>query len=192
VEVAVSPPGAVSGSANEVTFDELPNGPLGLYVPNALPAQFSGSGVIQTDPALPSDATPYLSIPEGVGQEVISYGVEQTSFGFYWADAQALNTVTFYQTSIPGDIGTVVVSFNAAGAGLIFGDSRYVTFLFSGEFTSGFMSVVFTNPHLENFYIDNISTGVPEPAMWALMLIGFAGISFAAYRRTKKAALAVA
>ena len=35
-------------------------------------------------------------------------------------------------------------------------------------------------------------SAVPEPATWALMLIGFAGIGFFAYRRTKKSAAVTA
>ena len=31
-------------------------------------------------------------------------------------------------------------------------------------------------------------SGVPEPSTWAMMLIGFAGLGFVAYRRTKKSA----
>ena len=30
------------------------------------------------------------------------------------------------------------------------------------------------------------STAAPEPATWAMMLLGFAGLGFAGYRRTKK------
>src|SRR5262249_55069502 len=37
-----------------------------------------------------------------------------------------------------------------------------------------------------------VSSAVPELSTWAMMLIGFAGIGFAAYRRAKKAALAAA
>ena len=29
------------------------------------------------------------------------------------------------------------------------------------------------------------STAVPEPSTWAMLLLGFAGLGFAAYRRTK-------
>ena len=32
-----------------------------------------------------------------------------------------------------------------------------------------------------------ITGGVPEPSTWAMMLLGFAGLGFAGYRRTKKA-----
>jgi hypothetical protein len=33
-----------------------------------------------------------------------------------------------------------------------------------------------------------VSGAVPEPSTWAMMLIGFAGLGFIAYRRTKKSA----
>jgi hypothetical protein len=32
----------------------------------------------------------------------------------------------------------------------------------------------------------------PEPSTWAMMLIGFAGLAYAGYRKTKRAALSVA
>jgi hypothetical protein len=35
-------------------------------------------------------------------------------------------------------------------------------------------------------------TPVPEPSTWAMMLAGFAGIAFVAYRASRKAASAVA
>ena len=33
---------------------------------------------------------------------------------------------------------------------------------------------------------------VPEPSTWAMMIMGFAGVSFMAYRRRKQSALQVA
>jgi hypothetical protein len=33
---------------------------------------------------------------------------------------------------------------------------------------------------------------VPEPATWAMMILGFAGVGFIAYRRTSKPALMAA
>ncbi len=35
-------------------------------------------------------------------------------------------------------------------------------------------------------------SSVPEPSTWAMMLIGFAGLAYAGYRKTKRAALSVA
>jgi hypothetical protein len=35
-------------------------------------------------------------------------------------------------------------------------------------------------------FLSSPATAVPEPSTWAMMLIGFAGLSFAGYRRTRK------
>lgn len=35
----------------------------------------------------------------------------------------------------------------------------------------------------DGFWADPVATGVPEPSTWAMLLIGFAGIGFATYRR---------
>lgn len=35
-----------------------------------------------------------------------------------------------------------------------------------------------------------ITTAVPEPSTWAMMILGFAGVGFMTYRRRKVAALA--
>jgi hypothetical protein len=54
-------------------------------------------------------------------------------------------------------------------------------------FTSG-VSVYSTDNYVN--YVDPMVSGsisaVPEPASWAMMLLGFAGLGFAGYRRAKK------
>ncbi len=47
-------------------------------------------------------------------------------------------------------------------------------------------------PYVGNV-LDNVQvSAVPEPSTWAMMLIGFAGIGFLAYRKTKKNSAATA
>ncbi len=43
-----------------------------------------------------------------------------------------------------------------------------------------------------DFVLDNVSiTAVPEPSTWAMMIMGFAGVGFMTYRRSRKAQLAL-
>jgi hypothetical protein len=49
--------------------------------------------------------------------------------------------------------------------------------------------------NMDAFGMDNVVFGigaVPEPSTWALMILGFAGVGFMAYRRKSKSALAIA
>ena len=53
----------------------------------------------------------------------------------------------------------------------------------------------FVNDNLNvygNFQILQMTTAVPEPSTWAMMMLGFAGIGFVAYRRKSKLSLMAA
>ena len=66
--------------------------------------------------------------------------------------------------------------------------------------TTAFSSVLVTsavsNPDDQNILsLNNVTFGisaVPEPSTWAMMIIGFAGVGFMAYRRNSKSALMAA
>jgi hypothetical protein len=55
------------------------------------------------------------------------------------------------------------------------------------EFIGTFTSLTWTNPQFENWYGFNVGyqSAVPEPSTWAMMILGFAGISFMAFRKRK-------
>jgi hypothetical protein len=64
---------------------------------------------------------------------------------------------------------------------------------------TGIDQLTFTDGRTENVLLTNfdVTTGsgvsaVPEPSTWAMMILGFAGIGFAAYRRKSKPALMAA
>ena len=50
------------------------------------------------------------------------------------------------------------------------------------NFAGAFDTVIFGSG-TNSLEIDNISSAVPEPATWAMMVLGFMGVGFMAYRR---------
>ena len=67
--------------------------------------------------------------------------------------------------------------------------NRYVTFSFSGG--QAFNKVVFSSTQAA-FEVDDLTASVPEPSTWAMMILGFFGIGFMAYRRKNSIAFRVA
>jgi len=97
---------------------------------------------------------------------------------------------TFLQETLaPGNYRVSVMQFANFAVGPNFSDG------FSGSGTSNFQDFVgdFRDSHWA-FDILNVNSavqnGVPEPSTWAMMILGFAGVGFMAYRRKSKPAFA--
>jgi hypothetical protein len=64
------------------------------------------------------------------------------------------------------------------------------------EFIGTFTSLSWTNPVPEDWYGFNVGFAsvapVPEPSTWAMMVLGFCGVGFLAYRRSGRPAIRVA
>jgi len=67
------------------------------------------------------------------------------------------------------------------------------------QFSGTYTSLSWTNPVFENYYLITVgdegravTSAVPEPSTWAMMLLGFVGLGFMAYRRKAKPALMAA
>jgi hypothetical protein len=143
------------------------------------------------------DPTNYLTIGPGNDPETITYSTPRKLFGLYWGSIDKYNTIDFYLG------GFLIAGGSFTGADIIpllpngdqndFHSNRYVVFtnivfdkvVLGSSGPPGFVST-------PAFEIDNIATAVPEPATWVLMLLGFAGIGFAAYRRTRNGSAAIA
>jgi hypothetical protein len=88
---------------------------------------------------------------------------------------------------------------NGAGGGILAstgtGASEVVYWLYGNGNSIEFFHIVTTPSYA---YVDDYGTfsatvsAVPEPSTWAMMLLGFAGIGFTAYRRKSKSALMAA
>jgi hypothetical protein len=107
-------------------------------------------------------------------------------------DGQANQFFAFIKTDQSGIIIEWDILLNGAGGQLIESDHQFDAA--GGTFTS-------TDQGVSNGGSANndgapgiwaVTTAVPEPSTWAMMLLGFAGISFMAYRRKSKPTLIAA
>lgn len=198
----VNTPGA--GFAVE-TFDSQPPG-VATFISSSLGATFTATGLsilttgsVTNITAAPwmgplpggADTTQYLSVGGGA-TETITFGAGKvaTAFGLYWGSVDSYNQIQFKNGS------TVIATFNgnditpllADGGQTSFASNRYVEFSNLGAFTSVVMGNTPGNQQFA-FEADNlgaITSGVPETSTWAMMIIGFFGVGFAAYRRKSR------
>jgi PEP-CTERM motif-containing protein len=75
--------------------------------------------------------------------------------------------------------------------------SSFIGFVSDGTITSLTVSAVqpagsFLWPTVDDLRLaQGLTSAVPEPATWAMMILGFAGVGYMSYRRRKQAAFAV-
>jgi hypothetical protein len=122
-----------------------------------------------------------------------------TSLSFLWGSIDAFNTLEFLDSAnnVLGGAG-----FSISGSQIhnpANGDqsdpelNRVVFFILTGTDATNFRKLRLTST-TNAFEIDNIAInpGVPEPATWALMILGFAGIGMALRRRSRPALAQIA
>ena len=98
----------------------------------------------------------------------------------------------------PGDIVLSLTDSSGVTSHTIIGalTSSFVGFVSDGAITSLTIESVqpastFLWPTVDNFTLaQGLTSAVPEPSTWAMMILGFAGVGFMTYRRRKTAALA--
>ena len=154
---------------------------------------FTGSYTIYdqsiTNVAASVNGTPFLAVPtdgQNFGQAYYNSAKAITSISFDWGSPDSYNTLAF----ISPDHGNAFV--NPIGyTGAVSGSN--VT-LANGRATFNFLAsdkvtkVAFASSE-RAFEIDNLSaTSVPEPAAWALMLVGFGLVGASARRRSSAVA----
>jgi hypothetical protein len=109
---------------------------------------------------------------------------------FFTTLQSILNISIIGTTATASTVSTSIVS--AAG-----GADVFHTYSISGF--DNLTSVKFVGPgglgsQQDSFALDNlvVASAVPEPSTWAMMILGFAGVGFMAYRRKSKPALIAA
>jgi hypothetical protein len=182
VVIGSTQPGVVTSGGPEVTFDALAIGssPSGILAPGT--GSFSGSGTIQFGTtngefAAPlGDGTRYLAIQAGQS-ETITFGTVQNLFGLLLGSADAYNGFVFMLGA--STVGTFTgANLLSPGNGDQFSPLTNGYVMFNGDFDK-----VILSSGQNALEIDNISSSVPEPSTWAMMILGFLGVGFMGYRR---------
>jgi hypothetical protein len=178
-------------------FDDLAQGPnAGVNYPDVAAgftltldgatAGFNegGSGYSGT---LPNDPTHYLTIPGGSSATLTSTSF-LSSFSLYMGSPDTYNSIRF--------LGLGGYDFTLVGGDLSAGNTsqswdygKRVNFDFGGANVN---QIVLTSSG-NSFETDSWAAGVgavPEPATWAMMIIGFASVGAALRRRTAQTAVA--
>src|ERR1700722_8836493 len=137
------------------------------------------------------DTLPYMSVEADSTEQVI-FGTAQTSISIYWGSIDGnqggnnnLNTIAITIDNYTLT-GADLVNMGATGTGDQTGPlgNELVTITGLAPFTTATFSS--TNNAFEFSLAATPVTqtgGTPEPATWAMMMIGFAGLGYAAFRR---------
>ncbi|MBL8587572.1 MAG: PEP-CTERM sorting domain-containing protein [Methylobacteriaceae bacterium] len=195
VNVTVAAPNFQGGGAG---FENAPLGQLAAgYSEAGLTFQPGSPTKVK---AAPSDgegafpfgdtSTQYLSVLGGSFVDIYA-AAPSSKIGFYWGSVDDYNIIEFFKIgnavavgSMLGSDATPLLSNGNQGS---FTTNRYVTI----SLNSGTYDYVRLSSTANSFEIDNISSGVPEPSTWAMMLIGFAGLAALSRRRQSRALVRV-
>jgi hypothetical protein len=151
-------------------------------------------GSTNPDYGISNSINNYLAVSSG-NSETISFGANQRYFGMLWGSVDLTNTATFYENGIAlASYTGQQLEGNSAALGAYPAVGSYVDF--ASNSSASYFNQIILSESATFFETDNYAaiavSGVPEPSTWAMMILGFAGIGFMAYRRKLKPALMTA
>jgi hypothetical protein len=136
-----------------------------------------------------NDDTNYMAVLGG-GTEEISYANLKNAFGLYWGSVDLYNSLSFYNgNNLVAMITGADVDPPISANGNQTSTSSNAYILISGldtfnrvEVTSGANSFEFDNV-VAGVASSSLTTPVPEPSTWVMLMAGFAGLGYVAVRR---------
>ncbi|MBJ6123000.1 PEPxxWA-CTERM sorting domain-containing protein [Sphingomonas mollis] len=183
-----------TGSNTTAGFTATTSGTnVGIFNTTLFNVDNSGNDYFQPNP---NDSTPYYGVGRNSTYKLLG-SVAQSSVSVFIGSLDAYNVVTLLDQA-----GSVITSFDGtqiAGFVPTFpgttqpGSNRRVTFTADGG--TAIYGVRFSNTdNLGSFEFDNVAftAAVPEPATWAMMLIGFAMVGAASRYRRRHTTAAIA
>jgi PEP-CTERM motif len=182
------------GPADPQYFASLPAGVSNFTLGDITWSLLSGSASTEKGSVAGQYAAPfgmgdttYMSVQNG-GTEQATWATPQTSLSIYWGSIDAVGVDGILnQVSITIDgytlTGSDLVTLGASGTGNQNSptNNQWVTITGLGPFTT-----VDFHDAGKNAFEFSLGSGVPEPSTWAMMVLGFAGLGYAAFRRAHK------
>ncbi len=198
VSALLAAPAAAQVTATSDTYAAMPASGFTYDFDGSVPAYVGG--LVRTGPSTSTGAVPIASTgnffavgPSTGGTASISFadfGQPISAVSFLLGSADSYNLFQFFGAN--GNLGKLFTGsdFAAPANGDQFSGvtNRWVTVNFAGDLAQGVQGVRLRSG-TEALELDNIklTAAVPEPATWAMMLVGFGGVGFAMRRKTRAA-----
>jgi hypothetical protein len=188
VHAAVVYTGATTGFIDFGTFNNLPS-PSNLgttYTDGVFTFTNSSSNsanalILNTTSPIGAeplgDTSSYLSVLNGGSVTVTVSGGGINSLAFFVGSLDGLNKIEFNGDSANTYTGAQLMGLSDTGCQGDPSCNRFITF-------SGLITSFTLTSTVNSFEVDSFATAVPEPSTWGMMMLGFLGVGFMAYRRT--------
>jgi hypothetical protein len=180
--------GTLVGTSGNFTFNNN-NFNIGTLTVAATGANLiTGTNTSSAAPA--NDATKYLAIYSGGYESITNTLNSFNTLALYWGSPDSFNTIDLLDQS--GSSIATVTAADVAGLGALNSGSALVTLtssqnFYGAKFSSGGNSFELDNIRFSTAAVQapagTSSSAVPEPASWAMMIVGFGAVGFASRRR---------
>ncbi len=177
------------------TFDALTPGnqvpTSAAFASFGAPATFTSTSILVADQYGGAGGVGNQVAVRETGDLVISFTTTLSYFGVWASALDAANTVTFFKNGVELSSTNLTAfaldsSYNGNPTAPYFGQNsneKYAFFNFA--VSEGYDTVVLSQNGGGGFELDNVTIGatVPEPATWALMIVGFGLVGIGMRRR---------
>lgn len=185
--------GSFSGTSTAVYDNAL--GPISFTAGADTSGVSTGTTPINAAPA--GDTSNYLwALHDGT---TVDFATPATSFLIYWGSIDALAQANRYDNILTLSNGDALTGSDLVNAGTVLGSIDGLGTQ-SGPIDNQWFYVSDTRPFGAftatsgnySFEFDMATSPVPEPSTWAMMLVGFVGLAWAATRKARVARIAFA